>query len=84
MAAGLKTTSSSRKRTEIKTFSEATLANLETAFATYEDTKATDDTKTWTVEVVNSFFDGTNFILIAQAYYPEQNTDPTGQVPLPV
>jgi len=82
MAAGLKTTSFQRQRTEVKTFSEATLGDLETAFTTYEGTQAADTTKTYSVRVINSYFDGSNFILIAEASYPETNTDPTGQVPI--
>lgn len=75
------TVASTRPRTEVKTFSEATITNLSTAFATYEDSKATDDTKTWTVRVVNAYFDGINHCLIAEASYPERNSDPTGQIP---
>lgn len=77
----IKTVSFQRVRSELKTFSEATIGNLETSYSAYEAVKAADTTKTWTVRVINSFFDGVNFFLIAEASYPEINEDPTGQVP---
>lgn len=69
----------SRIRTEVKTFEEPVLADLETAYATYESGKAGDTTKTWTVLVRASYFDGTNYILVAEAQYPELSS--TGEVP---
>lgn len=69
----------SRVRTELKTFTDTVLADLETAYAAYESGKAADDTKTWTVRVVTSFWDGTNYVLIAEGQYPELSN--TGEVP---
>ena len=77
----IKTTSSSRTRSEVNTISSGTLGGAQTAYQTYEATKAADTTKTWTVRVVNSYQDGANYIIIAEATYPEVNTDATGQVP---
>lgn len=74
------TRTSQRQRTEVKTFSEAVLGDLETSFAAYETAKAADITATWSVRVVDSYYDGTNFILIAEAYYPEKIDD--GTLPL--
>lgn len=83
MAAGIQTVSFQRVRTEVKTFSNASLGSVETSYNSYESTQAADETKTWTTRVVNSYFDGTNYILVAESSYPERNTDPTGQVPIP-
>jgi len=72
----------SRRRTVLKTFSSATLGGLETAFATYESDKCDDDTtKTWEVRIVSSFWDGSNYILIAEACFVEWSDDLT---PIPV
>lgn len=70
-----------RMRSELKTFSNASLGAIETAYASYESGKAADTTKTWTVRVVNGYWDGLNYVLIAEASYPERNEDFNGQVP---
>lgn len=79
----ISTTSITRPRTEIKTFSEPTFTDLDSAYAAYESAKAADDTKTWTVRAVIAFYDGSSYCLIAEASYPERNSDPLGQVPEP-
>lgn len=77
----IKTVTNARTRSEVKTIQNATLGGAEASYASYENTKATDETKTWTVRIVNSYFDGTNYCIVAEGTYPEINTDPTGQVP---
>jgi hypothetical protein len=69
----------SRVRTEVKTFTDTVLADLEALYAAYESGKAGDDTKTWSVRVVTSYWDGANYILVAEAQYPELSD--TGAVP---
>lgn len=76
----VKTVSTSRFRTECKTFSGA-LATVEANYNTYESAQAADDTKTITVRVVNAYYDGTNHVIIAEKQWPEINDDPMGQVP---
>lgn len=81
----IKTTTFQRNRTELKTLSSGTLSGLETAFATYESDKCDDDsTKTWSVRTVTAFYDGTNYVAIVEAYYPEINEDPLSQLPEPL
>jgi hypothetical protein len=77
----IKTTSTGRIRTIIKTFFDTVLSDLETAYATYETDKAIEDTKTWSVRVIAAGWDGTNYFIIAEASYPETNANPAGQVP---
>jgi hypothetical protein len=77
----IKTVSFQRPRTEAKTFSNATLGGVEADYNAYEVAQAADTTKTWTVRVVNAYFDGTNYVIVAEASYPEINEDPTSQVP---
>lgn len=78
----IKTTSSSRFRTVLKTFS-GTLGANETAYAAYESSLCdSDTTKTWQVRIVNGYWDGSSHVLIAEASYPEVNEDPTQQVPI--
>lgn len=79
----IKTTASSRFRTELKTLSNASLGGLETAYSDLETTICDgDNTKTWTVRIVASYYDGVNYIVICEASYPEVNEDPTAQVPI--
>lgn len=76
------TVASRRIRTESNTLAAGTVGALDTAFTAYEAAKAADTTKTYSVRIVNTFWDGTNFIMSVEASYPETNEDPTGQVPL--
>lgn len=77
----IKTVSFQRNRSELKTFTNASLGTIESAYASYESTQAADDTKTWTVRVVNAYWDGSAHVIVAEATYPEINEDPTSQVP---
>jgi hypothetical protein len=79
----VKTVTNNRIRTELKVFTEASLGDLVTAYNTEEVSLAADATKTWTLQPISFFHDGTDFNLIAYAYYPEQETDPLGQLPTP-
>jgi len=77
----IKTVTFQRVRSELEACVGATVADMVTAYNTYEATKAADATKSWTVRAVNSYFDGINFICIAEGSYPEINEDPLDQVP---
>ena len=79
----IKRTSNTRGRTVCESHMGSSLALAADAYNTYEAGLAADETKTWTVRAINSFFDGSNFFILSEAYYPERNTDPTGQVPIP-
>lgn len=72
---------SSRGRTQLKTLREAVMTDLETAYTTYEGSKATDTDKTWTVKVIGGYYDGTHHCLIVEASYPELNDAAGGTVP---
>jgi len=77
----IRTVSNMRQRSTLKRFTEATLDDLVAAFNTEETTLAADTDFTWTLTPISFFFDGTNYNLVALAYYPEQETDPLGQLP---
>lgn len=77
----IKTVSTARIRTEIKTFTDSVLSDLETAYATYETDRATVDTKTYSVRVIAAGYNGADYFIIAEASYPEVNLNPAGQVP---
>lgn len=77
----VKTVTTNRIRTELKSFTETTLAALITSFNTEEATLTADTAKTWTLTPISFFYDGTSFHLVAYAYYPEATTDPNGQIP---
>lgn len=70
-----------RYRTELKTFVNASIGTCESDYASYEASKAADTSKTWSVRVVNGFFDGTNYVIIAEGSYIERNENFFGQVP---
>lgn len=77
------TVTTNRNRTVLKSFEEATIADLVTAYNTEESTLAADTSKTWAMTPISFFYDGTNYHLIAYAFYPEytDNPPPAGQIP---
>lgn len=75
------TTASRRIRTELKVLSGATTGDLETAYNAYESGLAGDGTKTWSVRIVSAYFDGSNYIAVAEAQYPETSDNPLGSIP---
>lgn len=77
----IRTVTTARNRTELLVFTEASLGDLVTEYNTEEASRAADTDKTWTLTPISFFFDGTNYNLIAYAFYPEATDDPTGQVP---
>lgn len=77
----IKTVAPQRQRSELKTFRQATIADLETDYNAYEVAQAADYTKTFQVKVSASGFDGEMFWVIAECTWPEISDDPLGQVP---
>lgn len=71
-----------RVRSEIQAFVEPNLVDAVAAYNAYEVTKAADGTKTWTVRLAMTVWDGQYWNVVAEAYYPEMNDDRTGQVPI--
>lgn len=77
----IKLTSSRRIRTVAAAFSDSDLPTAIAAYNAYEVAQSEDGTKTISTRIVNSFFDGSDYVIIAESSYPEYTEDPTGQVP---
>lgn len=72
-----------RYRSELKTFSDPDIANLDAAYNGYEAGLAADASKTYQTRVIASGWDGVNYFLFAETTYPEISDDPLGEVPPP-
>ncbi len=75
--------SASRIRSEVKTFTDAVLGNVETSYNGYEATKAAVTTETWSVKVVTAYYDPTlsQHVLVAEGTWIERYDD--NVTPLP-
>lgn len=82
MATILKT-SASRIRTETEAFTDALLSNVVAAYNAYEATKAAVTTETWSVHLVQAYYDPTaaKHVFVAVASYIERYDD--NVTPLP-
>jgi hypothetical protein len=69
--------SASRIRTVVKTFTNASLGTLESDYSTYEATKAAVTTETWSVHLVQAYFDPVALmhVFVAVASYIERYDD---------
>lgn len=60
-----------RIRNAVEKFVDPDLTTVVAAYNAYEVAQAADTTKTVTVSPISFFYDGTNYIIIAMASYPE-------------
>ena len=83
MAVTVLKTSASRLRSELKTFTDAVLGNVETAYNSYEATKAAVSSETWSVKPIAAYFDtvASKHVVIAEATFIEHTSD--NLTPLP-